>query len=150
MAKFGEPISAIRDYADLKVGDELWGVCGVYPVHVSDKPSIVASLPRKFRDHPEYDPIHIRQADNIVFDETNYWHKNGETSMRYAADANMQPGYSHNDNYEFRTKKDAEAFASWLRYEWEKRPDLIAEQKRQHDDSMDFSDSLDWSQDIDD
>lgn len=144
MAKFAEPINAIRNYADLKVGDELWGVCGVYPPSADDKPSVVVVLPRKFRDHPEYREIHSRQGDQIVFDVRSHWHENGESMMRFASDANMVPGYSHNDNYEFRSKKDADAYAAWLRYEWEKRPDLIAQQKLLHDDLMDFADSLDW------
>lgn len=148
MAKFAEPINAIRDYRDLKVGDELWGVCGVYPPSADDKPSVVAAMPRKFRNHPEFGD-HSSQGDEVVFDVRCHWHGEGESMMQFASDANMVPGYSHNDNYEFRSKKDAEAYAAWLRYEWEKRPDLIAEQKWLHDDLMDFSDSIGWDYEYD-
>ena len=146
MSKFGEPLNAIRDYRDLKIGDEIWGVCGVWPVWADDKPSLIVGLPRRFRDHPDFDPIHSSQGDNIVYDVRHYWHEGNQSTMHFAADGNMVPGYSHNDNYEFSTKADADAFAAWLRYEWMKRPDLIEEQKRQHDALMDFSDSLDWEQ----
>lgn len=128
MGRFAEPIDAIRDYSDLKIGDELWSVCGVWPPFVDNEPRIVASLPMKFKDHPEFSEP-SSQGNQIVYDVRYSWHAEGESTMRFTADDNMVPGYSHNDNYVFRTKDAADGFAAWLRYEWMKRPDLIAEQR---------------------
>lgn len=120
MAQLPRPANTIDNSADLKVGDTIFRVYGNYPPQMGDESKIVGpAIP--FKDHPEYDPIHVQLADHIVFDVQ----RSGYVTYEYSDDNNMN-GYSHNDNYCFRTREDAEAAVEFLKSQWEANPDLIA------------------------
>lgn len=123
MARFERPKNAIDNYADLKVGDVIWHVCGIWPPFCSRAPSTITGEARPFRDHPEHDGQRGCQSDEIVFDEHPAdwdW-----PHMAFASDGNLVPGRSHNDNYWFRSKEDAEAARDYLRTQWDANPDMI-------------------------
>lgn len=137
MLKFDRPKNAIENSADLKVGDEVWQVYGIWPPCMGGN-VIIHSPAVKFRDHKDYSDIHISQADLTVFD-TRYTDDAIIIVMHFAASGNMLPDKPDNNNYYFRSREDAEAARDFLRAEWEKNPDAIAEAivERERDRELD-------------
>lgn len=115
MARFSTPEKAIRDINELKVGDTVCRVYGIWPPQSAGE-ATVSRAAIKFKDHPEYSDIHSSSKDQIVYDLTNVEY--GFTSMEFASDSNLELGQSHNDNYIFRSVADAEEAVLWLREQW--------------------------------
>lgn len=124
MARFERPQSAIADFRDLRVGDVVYEVYGIWPP-CRGKQKTVTRAPIKFSEHPEYSDIHKSSADKMVFDLA---YPDGLTVMSFASDRNLMPGHSHNDNYLFRSEEDAESAVIWLRDRWSSSPGSIAEE----------------------
>lgn len=145
MAQFERPKNTIDDAASFQVGDLLWHVYGIWRPQ-SHGPYTVTRVAGPFREHPEYEEIHVGHADHIVFDTR--WPDSDLTTMRYATDGNLQPGYSHNDNYWFRTQEDAEAARDFLLAQWEASPEAMAREQMRLRREMDrmFDDHFydDW------
>lgn len=116
MARFPTPANAITDIADVKVGDVVYGVYGIWPPCTGGAKTVMGA-PAPFFMHHEYSDIHEPSKDLIVFDLAS---ADGEyTNMVFASDRNLEPGRSHNDNYIFRSDGDAHAARVWLREQWE-------------------------------
>lgn len=123
MARFKRPTGSIEDYNDLRIGDHIYEVFGIWPPQMG-REYIVTRLPTLMRDHPE--GKHSIQQDEVVFDvqRVNSKYKNGV--LQFAADGNMVPGgHSHNDNYWFRSENAAVKAVAFLRDQWERNPTLI-------------------------
>lgn len=113
MARFERPAGAIEGHADIRKWDVLWHVYGIWPPFMSG-PAVVTRAPYS-------DP----KMKSIVFDTREPRHDFVQTN--FASDGNMKEGHSHNDNYWFRTEKEAESAKDWLRAQWESRTGLIDE-----------------------
>lgn len=110
MVRFPRPENTIVDATDLKLGDEIYNVCGIWPPFI-DGPYIVVRETIPFSQHPEYTDWSI-QGSLLVFDIKEK--EKGYIRMEFVRDGNLEPGYSHNDNYWLRSKKDAEAARIFL------------------------------------
>lgn len=140
MAKFDRPKNSIESYSDLKVGDHIWEVCGIWRPFVGYE-RIVTRSPIKFSEHPEYSE-YSTQGDLIVFD-ISYANDPSLIIHWFASDCNMQPGQSHNDNYWFRSAEDAEAARDFLKSEWEKDPEVFAREIEEQERSREFDRIMD-------
>ena len=126
MGKLTQPSKAIRDYHELKVGDIIYYFGGShYPFYVGKEALRIVRAPELFKQHPKYSSIHMDQADEVVF--TTVYHNNTRIyeNMEFASDNNLRPGYSHNDNYLFRSLEDAEEFARTAKAECDSNPKLM-------------------------
>lgn len=123
MAKFDRPQNAIESFKDLKDGDVVYRVYGIWPPATGGACTVVGA-PKKFSEHREYSDIHASSKDAIVFDLKH--EKYDYTDMNFASDSNLIPGYSHNDNYCFRTEADAAAAVEWLHDQWTSSDGAIA------------------------
>lgn len=143
MARFPRPQGSIENAADLKVGDVIYHVYGIWPPVASDMPHTITRAAILLRDHPEGGPDDF-QRDLLVYDES--WGGLQHSHMAFASDGNMVPGKSHNDNYCFRTKEAAEAARDYLRAQWQAHPELIAKEveQRELDRLCDDFDGDDW------
>lgn len=136
MAKFDRPVGTLASLDEIKVGERLWYVVGIWPPSASDTSYIVTRAPCQFRDHPEYSATHSGQADEIVFDTK--WDDAEHSWMQFAASGNLLPGPSYNDNYWCRSHEDALAARDSLREQWDARPDLIDDAIQQRKDDAEF------------
>lgn len=130
MGRFSRPAGAITDAKELRLGDHVWKVIGIWPPFVYGE-HIVTREAVPFKDHPEYADIHHHSASSIVFDcrrvEGSY------SDFAFASDGNLQPSHSSNDNYWFRSFSEAEAAREFLHQEYVNNPDVIqAEVDRRH------------------
>jgi len=129
MSRFPRPEGAIESASDLKVGDRIWHVYGIWPPQMGGEFTVArAAIP--YDQHPKN--VHSPQDDEVVFDVR--WVKGEFTTMEFASDGNMKANHSHNDNYWFRTEAEALAAVSFLRSEWEAAPDLIAKEVRRREE----------------
>lgn len=131
MGYFPRPAGAIEDVNTLKLGDVLYHVYGIWPPSLSAYPETVVRTALAFKHHPEYHDG-SSQGELLAFDTecVSFWnHKEYYRRMHFASDCNMEPGHSHNDNYWFRSKEEAEAAVTFLYVQWKARPDLIEEVK---------------------
>jgi hypothetical protein len=140
MAKFPRPAGAIESYKDIKVGDCLWHLYGIWMPSVSSCPVIITSAPVRFGDSPSYAPIHKGQKDEVIFAYRYLDWPEDRGIEAFAGDGNLNPGQSHNDNYWFRSFEEAEAGRKFLLDQWKARPDLIeaAEEQRRFDRETDL------------
>lgn len=138
MARFPAPANVVTDFNDLKIGDVVYEVYGIWPPQTGG-PKTVMSTPVKFSEHREYRDIHESLANSVVFDLA---YPDGLTVMEFASDNNLVPGYSHNDNYLVRSDEDAKAAALWLREQWSASPSSIAEEQARMFDLIGFD--ADW------
>lgn len=137
MARFSRPANSIETYEDLKVGERIWDVCGILPPFMGNS-KIVTIAPIPFYLHPEYAKHHSEMKDDIVF-SFRYEDRPDIEVMYFATDCNMQPGYSHNDNYCFKSEEDAKAAVEFLRKQWADNPDLMEQERirREQDAAFD-------------
>lgn len=150
MARFPRPSGAIKDVNELKDGDILYHVYGIWPPCVGESETVKGS-PVQFKDHREYAEIHSLSADHWVFDTlvpSIFPHEASYLRMHYASDGNMQPGFSHNDNYWFRSLEEAVAARLYLHEQWVARPDLIEDEKRWRESFPDDDDHLEARSDV--
>lgn len=127
MAQFKRPADTIMDAAEMKAGDQLWKVYGIWPPQFSG-PYTLATEPVPYSAHARYSEIHSGSADKIVFDVRT---AEGWLDFNFATDGNLMPGYSHNDNYWVRSEAAALAAIDHLREQWKAKPELIVlEQER--------------------
>lgn len=147
MSRFPRPENTITSASDLRCGDRIWHVYGIWPPQMGGE-CVVTREAIPFRQHPEYDEIHRLLRDEAVFDERS---ERGFTHMAFASDCNTVSGRSHNDNYVFRSEADARTAVEFLRSQWEAVPGLIQEEVARREEDMRFYDSLsDWPNDNDD
>lgn len=123
MSRFTRPSGAIDNFADLKVGDVIWHVYGIWPPFMSTSPATVVEVARPYSLHRDYSDDST-QGDLMVFDVL--WREDF-TDMHFASDGNLVPGKSHNDNYWFRTEDEAKVAVEFLRNQWDADPNSIAE-----------------------
>ena len=131
MTTFERPKNTIDNAFDLSVGDHVWHVFGIWPPQMGGE-HIVTQLARPFEQNREYSDIHSGSADEIVFD--TQWIDSKYSTMNFAADGNLVPGRSHNNNYWFRSEADALAAVELLRAEWEASGTIAEEIERQEED----------------
>lgn len=149
MARFQRPEGTIKNYSDLKVGDHIFHVYGIWPPFFGGE-HIVTKAPDTFSRHRGYGEIHSMSAESIVFDVK--YGNGGNSYMNFATDGNLNPGHSHNDNYWFRSEQAARDAVTFLRSQWEADPELIAaeQERRARDwadyDGDDYSDSVEESE----
>lgn len=124
MAKFARPANAIETFEDLKLGDVVYSVLGIWPPQTSRAYTVVGA-PMKFSEHTSYSGIHETMKDYIVFDLKHDGYD--FIDKNFASDNNLMAGQSHNDNYLFRTAEDAQAARLWLREQWVSSDGMIAE-----------------------
>lgn len=137
MSRFPRPAGAIENVSDLKIGDHIWHVYGIWPPQMGGEFTITRTVVQ-FQDHPDYSEIHSSQAELLVFDEQ--WADSEMVDMAYASDSNMQPGHSHNDNYCFRSEEEALAAIDFLTKQWEAAPDLISEEVARREEDRRYYD----------
>lgn len=125
MSRFERPLGTIENAIDLKVGDQIWQILGIWRPQFLG-PYTVTRVPLPFRQHPQYDDIHEGLGDNLVFDVT--WPSGDLCTHEFASDGNLQSGHSHNDNYWTRSQEAAEAVRDYLQKQWENNPELIEEE----------------------
>jgi hypothetical protein len=130
MGRFPRPVGAIGSADDLKVGDRIWRVYGIWPPQMGGE-FIVSRPAGPYNERPKN--LRSPQDDEIVFDVR--YAKSNLTAMEFASDGNMKPNHSHNDNYWFRTEAEALDAVRFLKDQWEAVPGLIAEdiQRREED-----------------
>lgn len=130
MAQLNKPPNVLVSPNELKVGDVVYKVTGIYPPFASKIGNLVLSTPIKYSKHEEFKGY---QGDSLVFDiayldkEGNPEHlPNGEliTEHKFCGDCNLE-NYSHNDNYLCRTYEDAVAAAEWLLEQYKAKPDFM-------------------------
>lgn len=131
MARFSKPQNTIEDVNELKTGDRIWHVYGIWPPQMGGE-FMVTREASPFKDRPEYSDIHASSAELLVFDEQ--WADSDMIHMNFASDCNMQPGYSHNDNYCFRSEGDAQAAVKFLTEQWEASGNIAEEIARREED----------------
>jgi hypothetical protein len=110
MARFERPANTINDASDLKIGDHVWHVFGIWPPCMYE--TIVIGEAKPYKKHRKYSDIHSQDAEKVVFDVR--YPDIGREDMKFAADGNLVSGYSHNDNYWFRNEADARAAVEML------------------------------------
>jgi hypothetical protein len=126
MARFSRPEKTIRNAYELKFGDHIWHVYGIWPPYFAGE-EIVTGTARRFHLHDEYSSIHHGAADRVVFD-TRYINEKRST-MNFARDSNMEYGAaSHSDNYYFRSKEDAEAAVAYFTECWKADPNMVTDE----------------------
>lgn len=133
MSRFERPANTITDVNELKVGDHVWHVYGIWPPQMGGG-YIITKQAGPFCEHHEYSDIHEGSADQLVFDER--WVGGQHSTMNFASDCNMLVGYSHNDNYCFRSEADALAAIDWLRLQWEQSGRIAEEVARRKEDRL--------------
>lgn len=139
MADLAKPSNYITDASDLKVGDHIWHVYGIWPPQEGDE-HVVTRAACKFSEHREYSDIHTGSSEEIVFDVR--WTGSERPTMHFASDGNLIAGRSTNNNYWFRSAEAAQDAVSFLRSEWESKPGLIAAEveRREFDRAFDYDD----------
>lgn len=135
MSRFERPADAIENAADLRVGDRIWHVYGIWPPQMGGE-HIVTRAAGPFKDHRAYGPIHASGADSIVFDTR--WIDGKHSHMNFASDGNMVPGHSHNDNYWFRSESTADAAVEMLKAAWEASGKIAEEIARREEDRRSY------------
>lgn len=121
--KIPRPETALKSLTDLKVGDVVWVGYGLVRPFVHS-PKIVKSEAIKYKDHPEYQEG-SSQGELYVFDlayPDDAPIAKGVVTMEFATDCNLTEGYSHNNNYIFRSEEDARAYVEAVEQWWKKHP----------------------------
>jgi hypothetical protein len=138
MNRFERPTGAIQNAADLREGEALWHVWGIWPPQIGEY--TVTAAARPFREHREYGEVHSSMADFIVFDVRSKDSKRSQ--MNFASDGNLVTGHSHNDNYWFRSEAEADAAVAFLTKQWEASGEIAEELARREEDrrSYDYAD----------
>lgn len=134
MTKFNRPQNTIDDVRSLRVGDHLWHVYGIWPPQMGGD-HFVTRAAGPFKNHPEYSNIHSLSGDGLVFD-VKWANETIRPTMEFASDGNLIPGHSHNNNYWFRSEADALAAVDFLRAEWERHPEAIAEDTARREEML--------------
>lgn len=131
MARFPRPAGAIEDVMEIKNGDVLYRVYGIWPPVVSRDAYIVVGNPHKFKHNIEFSE-HSSQGEEVVFSTCYGDEKNSRFNAwnNFAGDGNLVKGHSHNDNYWFRSREEAEAARAYLHAQYEAHPEAIEDEKR--------------------
>lgn len=143
MAKYPRLANSINSYEDLKPGDIIHHVYGIrIPFYAGA--STVVSAPIPYGQHKNIHDATSCLANSIVFDVRD--DKSDYDDMVFASDGNLLPGYSHNDNYWFRSEADALAAVDFLTKCRADDPDELPEPSLS--DDYDFEpDWIDWGND---
>ena len=128
---FKRPQNTIDNAFDLRVGDHVWHVYGIWPPQMGGE-HVISRAAGPFKHHSEYSDIHLTSADDVVFDTR--WINGKNSTMNFASDGNLVPGHSHNNNYWFRSEADALAAVELLRSEWESSGKIEEEIARREED----------------
>lgn len=100
------PLNYITDAKELRVGQEVFHVYG----HLLTAPCYqgkVTAPAIPYRLHREFASCNEGHADSLVFEVDGQLH--------FASDGNLVPGKSHNRNYWFRNRADAERAQEFFR-----------------------------------